>query len=270
MAARLTPVPRFDLYRELEVDRSATPETIEAAWRSLAKRFHPDVVASKDTQARMKRLNVAHDWLSDAGLRARYDTGRDTAANRRTQADTSSAGSPRGHVHRSVAVTPPARVTLAAIATYGFYCLFSVVAAYAASVIAGALASATNVAGIVAAIAGEETALTVIQLLGNLLFVVLVGYFVASSFTSSFKVAANQGMLVVAGTLAGLAITFGLPAFVASYLVALAQWMGGPGAGLPAVAVVSVIEAAFVGVVVAIVGWMLIPEPEGRGRVVAR
>jgi len=71
------PVPRFDLYGELEVARSASVEVIEAAYRSLAKRHHPDVAASDASAAhdaeRIKRLNVAREWLTDPERRRRYD-----------------------------------------------------------------------------------------------------------------------------------------------------------------------------------------------------
>jgi curved DNA-binding protein CbpA len=43
---------------------------IEAAYRSLVKRHHPDVAASADDQ-RMKRLNLARDWLTDPIRRRR-------------------------------------------------------------------------------------------------------------------------------------------------------------------------------------------------------
>lgn len=69
------PIPRFDLYRELEVDPSASPETIEAAYRSLMKRHHPDR-AGDDGLTRSKRLNLAHDWLSEPAMRVRYDAAR--------------------------------------------------------------------------------------------------------------------------------------------------------------------------------------------------
>lgn len=187
MAESGPPVPRFDLYHELEVDRSATTETIEAAWRSLAKRFHPDEIASRDPQTRMKRLNIAHDWLSDPSLRARYDASRKVAGVRRTRTGASPTMSHRAVPTSVAAAGPRAHVTIASVATFSFWCLLSVGIAYVASVVAGILLSATNVAGIVAAIVGEETAITVVQLLGNLLFVALLGYLVASSFTSSFK-----------------------------------------------------------------------------------
>ena len=70
-------VPEDDLYGRLEVAIDASPEAIELAWRALLKQHHPDVAG--DTLAsleRAKRINVAHDWLSDAGLRARYDRER--------------------------------------------------------------------------------------------------------------------------------------------------------------------------------------------------
>ncbi|HET7828663.1 MAG TPA: J domain-containing protein [Candidatus Limnocylindrales bacterium] len=70
-------VPDDDLYARLEVAVDASPEAIEVAWRALLKRHHPDV-AGGDAAAddRAKRINVAHDWLSDPSLRARYDAER--------------------------------------------------------------------------------------------------------------------------------------------------------------------------------------------------
>jgi hypothetical protein len=69
-------IPEFDLYRELEVDPNATTETIDAAWRSLAKRYHPDLGGQTFDPERIKRLNLAHDWLADPALRRRYDEDR--------------------------------------------------------------------------------------------------------------------------------------------------------------------------------------------------
>lgn len=64
-------VPKFDLYRELEVDPQATTETIEAAYRSLIRRHHPD--AGSGTGWRATRLNLAREWLTDPARRALYD-----------------------------------------------------------------------------------------------------------------------------------------------------------------------------------------------------
>jgi DnaJ domain len=55
-------MPEFDLYKMLEVDPEARTETIEAAHRSLVRRFHPDVSADK---LRALELNIARDWPTD-------------------------------------------------------------------------------------------------------------------------------------------------------------------------------------------------------------
>src|SRR3954466_7183426 len=65
-------LPADDLYARLEVGVDASAEVIELAWRSLLRRHHPDV-AGPDGLERAKRINVAHDWLSDPELRTRYD-----------------------------------------------------------------------------------------------------------------------------------------------------------------------------------------------------
>src|SRR3954451_10822294 len=70
-------LPVDDLYARLEVPLDASSETIEVAWRALLKRHHPDVAGgTPDADDRAKRINVAHDWLSDPELRARYDRER--------------------------------------------------------------------------------------------------------------------------------------------------------------------------------------------------
>ncbi len=70
-------VPDDDLYARLEVAVDASPEAIELAWRALLKLHHPDVAGDgAEALDRAKRINVAHDWLSDGSLRARYDVER--------------------------------------------------------------------------------------------------------------------------------------------------------------------------------------------------
>jgi curved DNA-binding protein CbpA len=69
------PLPDDDLYRRLGVPTDAGFEAIEVAWRALLRRHHPDVAGPEGTEL-AKRINVAHDWLSDPALRARYDRER--------------------------------------------------------------------------------------------------------------------------------------------------------------------------------------------------
>ena len=76
-------LPADDLYARLELSVDASPEAIEVAWRALLKRHHPDVAGSgADADERAKRINVAHDWLADPELRARYDRERHPSAGR--------------------------------------------------------------------------------------------------------------------------------------------------------------------------------------------
>ena len=69
------PIPHLDLYAELEVEHGATLEAIEAAYRALMKRSHPDLAGPGGLE-RSKRLNLARDWLTDPGRRVRYDASR--------------------------------------------------------------------------------------------------------------------------------------------------------------------------------------------------
>ena len=68
-------LPPDDLYARLELPVTASFEAIEIAWRALLKQHHPDV-AGPSAGELAKRINVAHDWLSDPDLRARYDRER--------------------------------------------------------------------------------------------------------------------------------------------------------------------------------------------------
>ncbi len=65
-------LPSDDLYARLEISIDASPEAIEVAWRSLLRQHHPDIAGPSGLE-RAKRINVAHDWLSDPELRTRYD-----------------------------------------------------------------------------------------------------------------------------------------------------------------------------------------------------
>ena len=68
-------LPPDDLYARLELPVDASYEAVEIAWRALLKQHHPDVAGPAAGEL-AKRINVAHDWLSDPELRARYDRER--------------------------------------------------------------------------------------------------------------------------------------------------------------------------------------------------
>jgi len=62
-----------NFYQILQIDPSAEPEVITAAFRGLAKRYHPDVNRSVDATQRMRELNEAYEKLSNPAKRAQYD-----------------------------------------------------------------------------------------------------------------------------------------------------------------------------------------------------
>lgn len=66
--------PEGDLYRVLQVDPSADPEVIEAAYRRLARKYHPDHNwGDSSAEEQMKRINEAFRVLGKPDLRAAYD-----------------------------------------------------------------------------------------------------------------------------------------------------------------------------------------------------
>lgn len=68
--------PTQDLYRVLQVEPSADLDAIHAAYRRLARLYHPDLNPSPEAAERMRALNAAYRVLSDPGQRATYDAGR--------------------------------------------------------------------------------------------------------------------------------------------------------------------------------------------------
>jgi molecular chaperone DnaJ len=62
-----------DYYEVLGVPRTATPEDIKAAFRKLARQYHPDVSQEPNAEERFKEINEAYAVLSEPDKRAAYD-----------------------------------------------------------------------------------------------------------------------------------------------------------------------------------------------------
>jgi len=62
-------------YEILQVAPSASPEVIEASWKALLRKYHPDNQKT-GSKAKAVALNQAHDVLSDPVKRKEYDRER--------------------------------------------------------------------------------------------------------------------------------------------------------------------------------------------------
>lgn len=62
-----------DYYEVLGVPRTADAAEIQQAFRTLARRYHPDVNRDPAAEERFKQINEAYSVLSDPDTRSRYD-----------------------------------------------------------------------------------------------------------------------------------------------------------------------------------------------------
>lgn len=63
-------------YEILEVARNASPEIIEKAYKTLAKKYHPDLQEDnfkKDSEIKMQLINEAYETLSNPEKKKNYD-----------------------------------------------------------------------------------------------------------------------------------------------------------------------------------------------------
>lgn len=74
-----------DPYAVLGVAKTASADEIRAAFRSLAKKYHPDLnPGDKAAEAKFKEIGQANDLLSDAEKRRRFDAGEIDASGQET------------------------------------------------------------------------------------------------------------------------------------------------------------------------------------------
>jgi curved DNA-binding protein len=62
-----------DYYEALGVGRDADDQEIQRAYRTLARRYHPDINRDPSAEERFKEINDAYQVLSDPRTRERYD-----------------------------------------------------------------------------------------------------------------------------------------------------------------------------------------------------
>ncbi len=62
-----------DYYKILGVDRKASQEEIQKAYRKLARKYHPDANTAPDAAEKFKEINEAYEVLRDPEKRKKYD-----------------------------------------------------------------------------------------------------------------------------------------------------------------------------------------------------
>lgn len=62
-----------DYYEVLGVPKTASQEEIKKAYRTLAKKYHPDVSKEENAEEKFKEVNEAYETLSDDSKRQTYD-----------------------------------------------------------------------------------------------------------------------------------------------------------------------------------------------------
>ncbi len=62
-----------DYYKILGVDADADDKAIKAAYRRLARKYHPDVSAEENAEHQFKEVSEAYEVLKDKDKRAEYD-----------------------------------------------------------------------------------------------------------------------------------------------------------------------------------------------------
>lgn len=96
-----------DPYKVLQVDPEAEDEVIAAAYRRLARKYHPDVADGPEAAERMAAINAAWAVIGDASRRAAYD--RERAARTVTLTGTGSSPAPAPATDGKTGTRPHAR-----------------------------------------------------------------------------------------------------------------------------------------------------------------
>ncbi|HEX2910852.1 MAG TPA: DnaJ domain-containing protein [Chloroflexia bacterium] len=63
----------FNPYKVLAIDPSADTDVISAVYRTLSKKYHPDINKSPEAEQRMREINRAYEMLKDPAQRRKVD-----------------------------------------------------------------------------------------------------------------------------------------------------------------------------------------------------
>ena len=105
------PTPPFDPYAVLQVLPTAEQEVVNAAFKALAFKYHPDRDATRRAAEKMAELNRAYTLVRDAKARTTHDRSRRMTIAGVSVAVASHPG----------AVPPPAAAAPGSVLTFGRY-----------------------------------------------------------------------------------------------------------------------------------------------------
>jgi curved DNA-binding protein CbpA len=107
----MTTGPTFDPYSVLQVLPNADQEVVNAAFKALALKYHPDHDATRRAADKMAELNRAYAILRDPSARAAHDRARrSTIAGISVAASARPAGGP-----------PPSSPSVGSVLNFGRY-----------------------------------------------------------------------------------------------------------------------------------------------------
>jgi len=86
-----------DAYKVLQVDSEAEAEVIQAAYRRLARKYHPDLASEPEAAVRMAAINAAWNLVGTPAARAAYDRARAGARKGLAQHHARPGGHPATH-----------------------------------------------------------------------------------------------------------------------------------------------------------------------------
>ena len=98
---------QIDPYKTLQVDSEAEDEVIQAAYRRLARKYHPDLAAGDEAVARMAAINAAWELIGDPAKRRAYDRKRDATPPGRNSPGTPERAAASGASSNAPAGGPP-------------------------------------------------------------------------------------------------------------------------------------------------------------------
>ena len=95
-----------DYYKVLGVAPDSEDIVIQAAYRALMRRYHPDKNSSADAARKAKEINAAYAVLSDPSQRSAYDARRSAAKQKQSYSSNSATPPPPPPKRDSEAATP--------------------------------------------------------------------------------------------------------------------------------------------------------------------